>query len=122
MTVEEVALTYRTLIDTDSPEKSYGLNSDEICERRFVYGLNAITPSAKVTYFRQFLGQLLGLFNLLLVTGGALSFVLFAIDPKIQVNLFLGIILVFVAIINAGIDFYQQYRTAALLESFMVSF
>lgn len=56
---------------------------------------------------------------MLLIVSGVLSLILFAIDTSSMTNLYLGIILIVVAGANAFIDFYQQYRTAAILESFL---
>lgn len=82
-------------------------------------GLNGITPPKKKSPWLLFLSHLLGLFNMLLVISAILSFILFAIDPSSMVNLYLGGILMLVALSNAFIDFYQQYQTAAILESFL---
>ena len=49
-------------------------------------GPNAISPPKKKSLWLQFLSHLLGLFNLLLIVSGALSFILFAIDPASMVN------------------------------------
>ncbi len=66
-----------------------------------------------------FVGHLLNLFNVMLIVSGVLSLILYAVDSSSQVNLFLGVILLVVATANASLDFYQQYRTASLLDSFM---
>lgn len=66
----------------------------------------------------------------MLLVSAVLSLILFAIDPSSMVNVrcislilimqvYLGVILILVSFANAFIDFYQQYRTAAILESFM---
>ena len=68
----------------------------------------------------QFLHHLAGLFNLLLLFSGLLSFVLQAIDRSSLLNLYLGIVLVVVAVMNAAIEFYQEYKSAAILDSFKV--
>lgn len=49
-------------------------------------GPNAISPPKKKSPWLQFLGRLLGLFNLLLIVSGTLSFILFAIDTSSMVN------------------------------------
>lgn len=61
----------------------------------------------------------MGLFNVLLLLAAVLSFVLYIVDSTSPSNVILGGVLVFVAFLNAFIDFYQGYRTAALLESFL---
>ena len=96
-----------------------GIDQDEATRRLATDGPNAITPPKKRSAVRMFLGHLCGLLNLLLMISGVLSLILFAIDPASIVNLYLGIILFFVSFANAFIDFYQQFQTAAILESFL---
>jgi len=50
------------------------------------YGLNQLTPPKKPSLLWIFMRQLLGLFNLLLIISGTLSFILFAIDTSSLVN------------------------------------
>jgi sodium/potassium-transporting ATPase subunit alpha len=55
-----------------------------------VKGLNAISPPKKKSPWLLFLKHLAGLFNLLLIISGVLSFILFAIDPSSMVNVHSG--------------------------------
>lgn len=81
-------------------------------------GPNALTPPPKKSPVLVFLRLLLAPFNVMLIVSGVLSFILYAIDSSSTVNLFLGIILIAVTFMNASIEFYQQYKTEAILDSF----
>ena len=121
MGIDEVACRFGTSVDYDHPEKSHGLCLDQVSEAYIRDGLNSISPTEKISWVLQFFCHLMGLFNVLLITSGVLSLILYVIDRKVRINLFLSIVLLAVAFLNAAIDFYQQYHTAALLESFLVS-
>lgn len=86
------------------------------------YGRNVLTPAAKESALLVFLRHLCGLFNLMLIFAGILSFIVYAIDKeKDTMNLVLGAVLLVVTFLNAGIEFFQEYKSSQMLESFMVS-
>ena len=84
------------------------------------HGTNVLTAPPRPNPFLQYLRYLTGLFNVLLIFAGILSFILYGIDPSSITTIVLGAVLIAVALINALLDFVQAYKTAALLESFTV--
>ena len=66
----------------------------------------------------QYFKHLKEIFSLLLLASGAVSLTLFFIDRTDKANLSLGILLWVISFANAGVEFYQTYRTGAILESF----
>ncbi|KAH6665831.1 hypothetical protein B0J14DRAFT_492032 [Halenospora varia] len=95
-----VAQRYSTNINLEKPGESHGLSTAEAEESLKAHGPNILTPPKKRHPVLVFLGFVTSLFNLLLIT-------------------YLGAILIAVAFINAFIEFYQQYKSQALLESFL---
>ncbi len=79
-----------------------------------------MTPPKQESLVLQYFKKVLGLFNLLLILAGILAFILYFVDSSEPVNIYLGAILIFVAFANALIEFYQEYKTSAILESFKV--
>ncbi|KAI8620439.1 hypothetical protein BC830DRAFT_1099211 [Chytriomyces sp. MP71] len=120
LSIQEVATKYAVSIDTTDPAKSFGLTEIEAAKRLKENGPNALSPHKKRNAFLRYLDVLLGLFNVMLLVSGIASYILLAINfvGNFQ-NTYLGAILILVAFLNAGIEFYQQEKSAAILESFL---
>ncbi|KAG5636133.1 hypothetical protein H0H81_009015 [Sphagnurus paluster] len=112
--------TLHTSIDTKNAAGSLGLTAAEAKLRLERDGQNILTPPHKKSAARIFLDRLLTMFNILLMIAGVLEYVLLGIDYKSNFqNTYLGGILILVAFINAGIDFYQIQKSEAILASFL---
>ena len=63
---------------------------------------------------------LFAIFNFILLICGIVAYVIFAIDPANNFpNVYIGGLLIFVALVNAYIEFYQHQKSQAILDSFM---
>ena len=62
--------------------------------------------------------HLRNLFTFMLFLAGTLSIVVFIVDG-FYYNLYTGIAFYVVALLNAALEFYQEYRSAILLAGFM---
>ncbi len=114
-----MATKFNTIIDLQRIQKSFGLSEAEAKTRLETNGKNAITPPPKKSLWLLFLSHFGNLFNVLLLVSGGLSFILYAIDQSQMINLILGAVLLFVATMNSSIEFYQEYKSAEILNSFM---
>ncbi len=114
-----MAQKFSTKIDLERIQKSAGLSEAEAKSRLETNGKNSITPPPKKSLWLLFLGHFANLFNVLLIVSGALSFILYAIDSSQMINLILGAVLLLVATMNSSIEFYQEYKSAEILNSFM---
>jgi sodium/potassium-transporting ATPase subunit alpha len=122
-TPEELSQLYSVAIDLTKPAASGGLNKQQVAERLEKYGLNRLTPPTKRHPLLVYIGYVLGLFNLMLVVAGIASLIIYGINPGENGSLvYIGSILVFVAFVNAFIEFYQVQKSQAILESFLVFF
>ncbi|KAI9345029.1 hypothetical protein BDR26DRAFT_818675 [Obelidium mucronatum] len=120
MTISEVATKYNVSIDASKPQDSQGLTAAEAAKRLAENGPNQLTPPKKRHWLLRFLDILLGLFNLMLIISGIACYILLGINYEANYqNTYLGAILLIVAFGNAFIEFYQQQKSAAILESFM---
>lgn len=120
MSVEEVAAKYSTAVDAAAPARSPGLTAAEAAKRLVEYGPNALTPPKKRSPILRYLDFLMGLFNLLLIGAGVLTYVVYAVDPANNYqNVYTGAILFAVAFINAFVEFIQEAKSQAALEGFM---
>ncbi|KAF9484958.1 aminophospholipid-transporting P-type ATPase [Pholiota conissans] len=117
---ESLADELKTHFDTKEPDHSHGLTSDEAKQRLQRDGANVLTPPKKKSALRKFLERLFTMFNILLICAGVLEYILLGIDfhGNFQ-NTYLGGILILVAFVNAGIDFYQIQKSEAILASFL---
>ncbi|KAF9980795.1 hypothetical protein BGZ75_007968 [Mortierella antarctica] len=118
--IEEIAARHGTGIDTAKAGSSKGLDSDVAAQRLIENGPNILSPPKQISPFMKFFHCLTSLFNLLLILAGILNYILLAVNPEAnKVNTYLGAILILVAFINAGIEFYQAQKSAAVLQSFL---
>ncbi|KAJ3237801.1 hypothetical protein HDU81_008904 [Chytriomyces hyalinus] len=120
LSIPEVAAKYAVSVNEEKASESRGLTAAEAAKRLAENGPNALTPPSKRHWFLRFLDILLGLFNLMLLVSGVAAYILLAIDPVANFqNSYLGGILIAVGFMNAFIEFYQQQKSAAILESFL---
>ncbi|KAF9433482.1 hypothetical protein BGZ76_009404 [Entomortierella beljakovae] len=118
--IEEIAARHGVSLDPSKASNSKGLDSSVAAQRLIENGPNILSPPKQISPFMKFIHCLTSLFNLLLILAGVLNYVLLAVDPKgNKVNTYLGAILIAVAFINAGIEFYQAQKSAAVLQSFL---
>jgi sodium/potassium-transporting ATPase subunit alpha len=79
-----------------------------------------MTPPKEIPLVIKYLICLSNLFNVLLVISGILCYIVYPLDPVGNApNLYIGAILIGVAMMNALIDFVQEIKSAAMLKSFL---
>ncbi|KAJ2769663.1 hypothetical protein IWQ56_002461, partial [Coemansia nantahalensis] len=121
LTADEVCDKYSVQINEARPQDSFGLSADRAAQLLAANGPNSLTPPKKRSPLVRFLLCLASLFNLMLVVSGILMFVVLAIDYDANTtSLYMGPILIGVAFLNAGVEWYQQHKSentlAALLQ------
>ncbi|KAJ1730034.1 hypothetical protein LPJ61_003232 [Coemansia biformis] len=121
LTVEQICDKFSVQIDPARPQDSFGLDAAHAARLLETNGPNSLTPPKKKSALRRFLICLSSLFNLMLIASGILMFVVLAIDYSAnQASLYMGPILIGVAILNAAVEWYQQHKSentlAALLQ------
>ncbi|SAM08369.1 hypothetical protein [Absidia glauca] len=117
---EECAAKYETLINVDKPASSQGLTTADATRIATQIGLNVLSPPKKRHPILKYFDCLMNLFNILLVFAGVLNYILLAIDFQANfANTYLGAIYIGVALLNAFIEFYQEYKSSNMLEQFM---
>ncbi|KAI7896318.1 uncharacterized protein EV154DRAFT_493008 [Mucor mucedo] len=120
LTPEECADKYNTLIDLKKAGESQGLTAQQAANVLLETGPNVLTPPKRRHPFLKYIDCVLSLFNLLLILAGILDYILLAIDYKANfANTYLGAILIGVSLLNAFIEFYQEQKSQALLDSFL---
>ncbi|KAK9728457.1 hypothetical protein K7432_001060 [Basidiobolus ranarum] len=120
MTIDQISQKYNTFVNTTKPAESTGISLDQAAKGLVEYGHNILTPPKTKHPIILYLECVAGLFNLLLILAGILQYVLLAIDPvENQANIYLGAILILVALLNAFIEFFQMIKSAAILASFL---
>lgn len=96
-----------------------GLTSEGVLENRRKYGENRLTPPAVTPWYIKFLLQFANFFALLLLAGGTLCFIGYAIDTdKDQTNLYLGIVLYAVVFVTATFSYLQEAKSEKIMEGF----
>lgn len=120
MSSSECAALYNTRISITKASDSKGLTSEQAMQLLINHGPNVLTPPKKRHPFLKYLDCVVQLFNLLLILAGILDYILLAIDYKANFpNTYLGAILIGVSLLNAFIEFYQEQKSLALLDSFL---
>ena len=96
---------------------SKGLSTEDARERQARYGLNVLEEKKKTPLIIKFGKHLVDFFALLLWTGAALAFISEYLVPD-EGNLYIGIALAAVVILNAVFTFIQEYQSEKIIESF----
>lgn len=79
---QDVAERYKTKINMDKPEDSFGLTSEQVEQLQQEHGRNVLTPPKKRHPILKYLDCLTSLFNLLLILAGVLEYILLGINFK----------------------------------------
>uniref|UniRef100_A0A672RYH0 Sodium/potassium-transporting ATPase subunit alpha n=1 Tax=Sinocyclocheilus grahami TaxID=75366 RepID=A0A672RYH0_SINGR len=116
LTLDELSRKYGT-------DLNKGLSSSrakEILERD---GPNALTPPPTTPEWVKFCTQLFGGFQTLLWFGAFLCFTAYGIqaasnEEPANDNLYLGLVLAFVVIVNGWFSYYQESKSSKIMESF----
>ncbi|CAO3698712.1 hypothetical protein G6F70_003584 [Rhizopus microsporus] len=120
LSAEECAAKYNTHINTKKASDSKGLTTQQAANILAETGLNQLSPPKKRHPILKYIDCVLKLFNLLLILAGILDYILLAINFQENfANTYLGAILIGVALLNAFIEFYQEQKSQALLDSFL---
>ena len=94
-----------------------GLTEKEAEKRTNIYGENTLEQKSKADEIKKFLKNFTNFFALLLLFGSLLSFLGEYLEPN-QGNLYIGIALVAVVIINAFFTYIQEHQSEKIMESF----
>ena len=94
-----------------------GLSEQEASSRLKECGANILEETGKENIIKKYLRQFRNLFSILLTVGAILSLIGEYLDPG-QGNLYIGIALVGVVILNGTFTFIQEYQAEKTMESF----
>jgi sodium/potassium-transporting ATPase subunit alpha len=95
----------------------YGLSEQEAVRRLEAVGPNALKETGEESTLKKFLRQFSNFFAILLIIGAILSFIAEHFDPG-HGNLFIGLVLGAVVLINAAFTFLQEYQAERIMEEF----
>eukprot|EP00475_Leptophrys_vorax_P045385 TRINITY_DN9399_c0_g1_i1.p1 TRINITY_DN9399_c0_g1~~TRINITY_DN9399_c0_g1_i1.p1 ORF type:complete len:1122 (-),score=367.71 TRINITY_DN9399_c0_g1_i1:46-3411(-) len=118
LTLEELNARYGCGLNFDAPWESAGLSNAKAAELLEKNGPNMLTPPKRLHPFIMFLHEFKNPLTSLLLLCGALSLVLWGLDTTQTVNLYLGAVLIVVTFLNAGLEFAQLQKSAAIMDSF----
>ena len=94
-----------------------GLSEQEAAKRLQECGSNVLEETGKESLLKAYLRQFWNFFSILLIIGALLSFLAEYLDPG-KGNLYIGIAIVLVVILNSTFAFIQEYQAAKTMESF----
>ncbi|KPJ97457.1 MAG: hypothetical protein AMK71_13300, partial [Nitrospira bacterium SG8_35_4] len=94
-----------------------GLSTEEAARRQRQFGFNVLDEKEKQSLVIWFGKHLVNFFALLLWTGSILAFISESLVPG-EGNLYIGIALAGVVILNAIFTFIQEYQSEQIMESF----
>jgi len=94
-----------------------GLSEQEAARRLQEFGPNVLEETGKESILSKYIRQFQNFFSILLIIGAILSFLGEYLDPG-KGNLYIGIALSLVVILNGTFTFVQEYQAAKTMESF----
>eukprot|EP00762_Andalucia_godoyi_P004840 ANDGO_07294.mRNA.1 Sodium/potassium-transporting ATPase subunit alpha len=114
----ELGRIFQSNLSSSNGAKSGGLSDHAVQHRAAQFGPNALTPPKRPPLLLQYLRHCTDLFSVMLLSAGVLSFVLLALDPTAPINVWLGLVLIVVVVINAFISFAQERKSSRIMEQF----
>ena len=94
-----------------------GLKQEEAVRRTSEYGPNVLEDIGKESLLRKYLKQFWNFFSILLTVGSLLAFIAEWLSPG-QGNIYIGIALLVVVILNSTFTFIQEYQAEKIMASF----
>jgi sodium/potassium-transporting ATPase subunit alpha len=94
-----------------------GLSEQEATRRLRECGPNVLEEAGKESILKRYIRQFRNFFSILLTVGAILSFLGEYLDPG-QGNIYIGVALVGVVVLNGTFTFVQEYQAAKTMESF----
>ena len=94
-----------------------GLEQDEATRRLVEYGPNVLEDTGRESALHKYLKQFWNFFSILLTVGSLLSFIAEWLSPG-QGNIYIGIALLVVVILNSTFTFIQEYQAEKIMASF----
>jgi sodium/potassium-transporting ATPase subunit alpha len=111
MSIEEALAEHKVSFDK-------GLSTEQAQQLYDQWGPNALTPPPSTPLCIVFLHHLTGFFSLLLWLAAVLCMVAWILDQAAVENLYLAIVLSVVVLLTGAFSFYQDFQSAAAMESF----
>lgn len=121
--LDEHLITHEELAQRYSTDLEKGLTDAEAKKRLEENGPNALTPPPTTPEWVKFCKQLFGGFALLLWIGAILCYLAYSIQAGTyenpdKDNLYLGIVLTVVVVVTGMFSYYQEAKSARIMESF----
>ncbi|KAI9339997.1 P-type cation-transporting ATPase [Obelidium mucronatum] len=121
LSLSQLMERHKTSFDHARPQLSKGLSEPEAKKRLAENGPNILAPPKKKSPLFLYLECLMNIFNIMLVFCGITQFVVYGIDPIGNgiIAVYIGVILIVVAFLNAFIEFWQLLASEKALAGFM---
>jgi sodium/potassium-transporting ATPase subunit alpha len=118
LTLSEIAALHsQSNLDPLNLEASYGLSTSEAASRLAKYGPNKLTPPPRKPEWKRFVEQFFNVFLILLELCAVLSVVAFILNGD-RTNLYLAIVLVVVVFLTGLLQFHEEGKALAVMDSF----
>lgn len=115
--IEEHKMTIEQVVAKFDSHLTQGISGELAKIRLDRNGPNSLTPPKPVSEWRKFAKHLFSGFSLLLWVGALLCVIAYCIEWKAD-HIILGVILALVVILTAGFQYYQERKSASIMESF----
>ncbi|KAJ3343104.1 hypothetical protein HDU83_005809 [Entophlyctis luteolus] len=121
LSINQVGERHKTSLAHEKATTSKGLDDEEAARRLAQNGPNILSPPKKKSPLLLYIECLLNIFNILLVFCGVAEFVVYGIDPVDNgiITIYIGVILIVVAMLNAFIEFFQLLASEKALAGFL---
>ena len=116
--LNEIEKKLEVKLNLELPASSTGLSIKEAEERLVKYGKNILTPPKEVPEIVKFLMQFTNLFMILLLVAGVLCCIAYALNTKDQLNLWLGIVLFLIVVLQCIESYFQERKSSKAMAAF----
>ncbi|KAK0412533.1 hypothetical protein QR680_006268 [Steinernema hermaphroditum] len=107
-----------TNVNSNQPEKSVGLSQRDAQTRFELDGPNILAPPKEISDLKLLLKQFLNVFWLLQIVAGVLSLITYIVNPAIQYNLWIAILLFGIVIIMCIVQYIEEKKALAVIQAF----
>jgi len=116
--MDEHIIPLEELVQRLGTDLKNGLSKQQVTELQSRYGPNSLPVLKQTSPIVKFLKYIFAPFNLLLMGGALLCFLSLALNPDNHTDLALGILLIFVVLIDSSFEFYQDAKSSRVMKGF----
>lgn len=117
LALDDLVVEVKTSLNVEDFEISLGLSQEEVQRRLEQYGPNVLSPPKRTSELVKFLLQFTDPLLVMLGAAGLMGFICYGLDRQIPGNLYCGIALYVIIIVQCVISYLQERQSNSVMES-----